>query len=284
MKILVTGAEGFIGRYMVDYFDAIGIGKSVDITNESEVDSLMWECDSDVVIHCAGKKDLGWCAKNPAETFMVNEIGTRNICNHLSGAKIILLSSDHVFSGRRGMYAFDDTPDPVTAYGMSKMMAEFHVSEATDYAICRTSAVYGWSDRPMFLNWLMETCNKGEEANIFTNVYNSPTYVRDLCEIIERIINEDKNGVFHTAGKYPISKYDFAKLAAEILGFDGDRITKVVKDKIDVRHDTSLCVDESELALFMTFNDAETGLKRMKDDARYYKKQIQGEQDSPDQP
>src|SRR6185503_10069742 len=165
MKILITGANGFLGYYLVvqllekDY-SVIATGKgecrlpfthdirfqylSMDVTDPFNVHDVSENIKPDVVIHAGAMSKPDECEMDQMKTYLVNVEGTIQLLINAEELKcfFIFLSTDFVFDGEKGMYKEDDAPRPVNYYGRTKLEAEETVKEyAFDWAIVRTVLV-----------------------------------------------------------------------------------------------------------------------------------------------
>ena len=287
---MITGSNGFIGSYMSEYlrgifkvfqtdktFDA-GTGSEdsifMDITDANLVGQVMSQYRPDIVLHLAAIKDVGFCEGNPEEARRTNCYGTRNILEACAqvGAFPIYLSSDYVFEGNKGMYAEKDVRHPLTIYGKTKKESEDLVMNfRIPYCVCRSGAVYGHSMRQSpLLTWATEKFKKGELIDAFVNVYSTPTCVYDLCEAIELIAEERRQGILHIAGCQRVSRRDFLKAYALSYGFDPDLVGEEEYRHTPSLHsfrrptDLSLNAVASEKKLEMRFLNVREGFEALK--------------------
>lgn len=173
LNILVTGAKGQLGSYLVNELRSLSFFKStmignvfgidkdeLDITNREAVANFFNKnvvkppIDIDYVIHCAAATDTAAIEKNPyGASYDVNVLGTKNIATSCAnnGIKLIFISTDYVLSEYSRNTEFGYTPHPVNAYGMQKLLAEKEVMLAykdrpKDYSIIRSSWMFGNSE------------------------------------------------------------------------------------------------------------------------------------------
>ena len=134
MKILVTGASGFLGRRAARYFETLGwrvlapAHSELDITDGEAVLSWMRQHRPDCVLHTAAVSDTGVCQREPERSERINVDGSVHLaaaCKE-TGAKFIFCSSDQVYSGSAfsGPHREDEPLTPNNVYAMQKLSAE----------------------------------------------------------------------------------------------------------------------------------------------------------------
>ncbi|MGZ8538619.1 MAG: SDR family oxidoreductase [Flavisolibacter sp.] len=253
LKILVTGANGFVGNYLIrellqnNYFViAIGRGESrldietenliycsVDFTNNEELKLIFEEYNPDVVIHSGAMSKPDECELNKEAAFRTNVTGTINLLSHSKRAKsfFVYISTDFVFSGSKENYdeESDDTY-PVNYYGETKLLAEGEVKKYEfDWAIVRTVLVYGkpLKNRQNLLTNTAAALQKGEALKIFDDQVKTPTYVGDLVSGIVSIVKKKAKGVYHLSGKDILTPYKMSIAVADHLNLDASLIARV---------------------------------------------------------
>lgn len=177
IKILVTGAKGQLGSYLVDQLNkmatlsdsfigsAYGIDKDdLDITDRSAVMGFFnnhgagMPAKIDCVVHCAATTDTAAIENDPyGPSYDVNVIGTRNIAQAcaLNKIKLVFISTDYVLSEKSELVVLDYMPYPVNAYGTQKLLAEKEVETTyrdwpSGFMILRPSWMYGNSTKSFF--------------------------------------------------------------------------------------------------------------------------------------
>jgi len=286
-KVLVTGSSGLLGGKLVK---ALSEGYKVipthnteathpnsirmDIVDRDRVFKVLAESSPDVVVHAAAETSVDECETSKELAWGVNALGTKNIAEASVkiGARLIYISTDYVFDGRKGLYSEEDEVNPINHYGLTKLKGEEFVRElCEDFLIARASVVYGWHPRKLnFATWVIDSLKNRRRIPVVEDHYNSPTLADDLEDIIRRMVGSKAVGVYHTAGGERVSRYEFALKIAETFGLDRSLIAPVkmvdVKGWIARRpRDSSLCVDKLQKKIGIQPSDLAGALRRMKE-------------------
>ncbi|WIM05135.1 MAG: SDR family oxidoreductase [Candidatus Nitricoxidivorans perseverans] len=259
MKILVLGANGMIGSTMIRVFseiedwDVAGTVRSdrarllfpvsvagklvsgVELSNPDSLPRLFREVKPDVVVNCAGLTKHLPAGNDPMQAMTMNAMLPRRlseICG-IDGTRLIHVSTDCVFSGRKGNYSEDDPPDAEDVYGRSKHMGEV---TGPNIVTLRTSTIgHELGTCHGLLEWFLAQSEcKGYRRAIFSGL---PTVV--FARVVRDIVipNEALSGLYHV-GARPIDKDSLLRLIARAYG----RNTTIVPDD-EVSIDRSLNVD-----------------------------------------
>lgn len=239
-KILVTGADGFLGTKLMDIlpnkgFEVVGTTLCrekprfifLDIRDRENTIRVISNERPDAVIHTAAITNVDWSETKKEETFETNVKGTENValgCKEI-GAKIILISTDYVFDGsKEDPYTEEDKCNPLGVYAESKLEAEKTVMKTDDnYIIARVNVLYGYNgknDKKTFVNWVADSLRNGKEINAFKNQYSCPTLIDDIAYALATLIEKDRKGIYLVAGKEYISRLEFARKIAKAFGLD----------------------------------------------------------------
>ena len=233
MRVLITGAGGFIGRHLIrrlrrDSGASIsgtyrsqspgeegGEWHRVDLTDAAELDRVFRLSMPDVVVHLAAMADVGTAEREPVAAAAVNVTATSEIARLCAehGSRLVFASTEYVFDGKLGFYRENDDPNPTTHYGRTKLEGEQEVERlASNWCTVRTSIVYGWPapGRRNFVPWLVERLRAGQTYEGSTEVLRTPVYVGHLVDGIARLAEGDQQGIQHIAGSDWVSMYDFA--------------------------------------------------------------------------
>jgi len=237
-KILIIG-KGFLGGTIFSTCQNAGIhvlgthyNKStpiIDITNIHSIEKVVNQFRPDLIINCAALTNLDQIESNPERAYAINAHGTKNIAevSRQNKIKMIHISTDSVFDGKKGMYSEDDIRNPINEYAKSKKMGEDFVKEKLDtYIIIRTN-FYGYNSEGKFLfNWILKKIKEKQEITGFSDIIFNPLEIRNLSDMIKELAYKDFNGVIHLSSNEIFSKYEFIIKIAKMLNFDMRSIIK----------------------------------------------------------
>ena len=256
LNILVLGADGMLGYDVYEHFKKLSMMKDSNVgivTGITLADGLdftvrhelgVWMSDKihyDVCINCIAYTDT-WKAEHDTEgklmSYKLNALAPQYIaesCNHYK-TKLIHISTDYVFS--QYSYSFisqkaspNDKVWPINNYGMHKLLGEKGIAESfksnKDYAILRTSWLYGAHNNKSFIHKFMKNVGKAcKEANneksaevivdMTSDEHSVPTSTACVIDCIDDVIKYGKYGIMHAVpfsaiSETPPSRLDFAK-------------------------------------------------------------------------
>lgn len=224
-KILVTGCNGQLGRAIrreyandnvtfinTDVAEAEGVAR-LDITDVDEVLSLVRDTRPEVIINCAAHTNVDACEQQWDLAYKINAIGPRNLSIAASdtGAKLIHVSTDYVFGGDGTVpYTEFDEPNPVSAYGKTKLEGERFVREfARNYFIFRTAWLYG--DGKNFVKTMLRLSDTHDEVSVVFDQKGSPTSAVELAKAIRHYESTENYGVFHATCEGDTNWAEFAE-------------------------------------------------------------------------
>jgi dTDP-4-dehydrorhamnose reductase len=239
-RIIITGANGYIGSNLRKYFEQknfeifsfilenskIKNYFQVNLVDEKKVFELVRRISPEIIIHTAGISNLKACEEDKELNVKATSGIIRAIEKTNQKIKLIFLSSDYVFDGKKGNYKERDKKLPKTYYGKNKSDSENEIiKHLKNYIIIRTANVYGRGGN--FFNFILESLRQNKEIEVFNNVFYTPTHIDYLVDSIDALIEKDWKGVIHIAGKEKISRYNFALKMAKVLGADKKLIKSV---------------------------------------------------------
>ncbi|MGG5316778.1 dTDP-4-dehydrorhamnose reductase [Enterococcus sp. AZ072] len=221
--ILLTGGNGQLGtelRKLLDEkgWDYISTDADVlDITDAEKTMEYITDLKPELIYHCAAYTAVDKAEDEGKELDeKINVEGTRNVAKaaKAAGSKLVYISTDYVFDGTRkdGMYQVDDTTNPQSEYGRTKLLGEQAVQEVMeDYYIIRTSWVFGIYGHN-FVYTMQRLAETHKQLTVVNDQYGRPTWTRTLAEFITFVIeNGAPFGVYHLSNENSCSWFEFAK-------------------------------------------------------------------------
>ncbi|MBN8878095.1 MAG: SDR family oxidoreductase [Sphingobacteriales bacterium] len=296
MNVLITGANGFLGHYLVkkllqENYSVIATGKGesrlpfedngqfvyapLDFTDPYAVHDVFDRYKPAVVIHAGAMGKPDECEAQQWQAYLVNVEGTVTLLMNAADQRsfFVYVSTDFVFDGSKGSYREEDKTGPVNYYGKTKQEAEEAVMEYEgDWAIVRTVLVYGQplSGRSNILTIVRDKLEQGQSYNVVDDQFRTPTYVEDLADGIVRIINRQAKGIYHLSGEDLLTPYQMALLTADHLGLDKNLIHRAMAADFSqpARRpvNTSLIIEKAKRVLGYAPVSFEEGLKKMFED------------------
>lgn len=219
MKVLVTGSTGQLGYDVVKKttmlgWEVTGVGTSdLDITNTNEVRAFVATLKPEVIIHCAAYTAVDLAEDKRDDAYNVNVNGTSNLSNAAKeiDCKFVYISTDYVFDGSgETPFQVKDFTNPIGYYGETKLIGEQVVQNLIEkYFIVRISWVFGLNGNN-FVKTMLRLGQERTELNVVDDQIGSPTYTRDLAELIVSMVQSDKYGVYHATNEGYCSWADFA--------------------------------------------------------------------------
>lgn len=236
MKILLTGASGFVGAAFAEAatrrghqvigvvgrasFAITGLAQrhALDLRTPAAVTALVLEVFPDAIVNCAAVSEPGACDVDPATAQAMNVVlpaTLARLAHHLS-ARFLHISTEQVFDGTRPPYAIGDATHPLNLYGRQKVESEIQVhAAAPEFAVTiRAPLLTGNSPggaRSLHERLLADWA-AGRTPRLYRDEIRQPCTAGNLAEVlVELCERRDFLGVFHWAGAEPLSRVDLAK-------------------------------------------------------------------------
>lgn len=287
MKVLVTGCSGLLGSALCvlfrESFETYGTYSShkvdikdcntaqLDITNARQTSSFIKKLKPEIVVHTAALVGVNACDKSPKIASKINVKGAENVLSSASksSSKLIYISTDYVFDGKKGIYTEEDSTNPINHYGKTKLEGE-QTAEKFDSCIIRT-AIHGWNifpERQSFSSWVVDALKNKKVIDVFEDQFNSMIFVNNLAEVIKEAVEKDKKGIYHIAGSERMSKARFSMKIADIFDLDSSLINPVrTREELLATRplDVSLDISKAKKEFTTKILNAGEGITMMKD-------------------
>jgi dTDP-4-dehydrorhamnose reductase len=209
-RVLITGAQGQLGRALQDRFadeDVLALSHQQWDVSFPPSDNLS-QGDFELVLHGAGWTDVDGAEADPQGATAVNVGGTAHAASF--GAPLVTFSTDYVFDGRkREPYVESDGPNPLSAYGRSKLLGE--AAAGQNAWIVRTSWLFGPTGHN-FVRTMLRLGTEREEVAVVDDQRGCPTFVGHLAAAVRELVDEEREqGVWHVAASGDCTWADFAE-------------------------------------------------------------------------
>ncbi len=236
LKILITGAKGQLG---VAIKNISGLYKNIefvftdlpelDITDEKKVNAFIKNSGFSYIINCAAFTAVDDAEIQKDNAFLINSEAVKILSKiaAMNKLRFVHISTDYVFDGKNYRpYTEDDTPNPQTIYGLSKLQGENHLLNQGNSLIIRTSWLYSMMEQS-FVRKIIKAATANKEIKVIYDQTGTPTFSGDLASAILQIISgieshqiEFVPGIFHYSNEGIASWYDFAMDIIEYLGIN----------------------------------------------------------------
>lgn len=225
VKILLTGAQGFLGLRIAQAMPVIA-APSLRDASQDDVKRLMDEVQPEVVMHTAAISDIGECERDPDASRRANVLLPEAIARAAGGAKLLMLSTDQVYSGcaDEGPYREDDVC-PANLYARHKLEMEQRVLDVNpDAVLLRATWMYdmpicGAKNRGNFLMNVMQAAMTGQPVAFPKEQYRGITWAREVAERMKDAIALP-GGVYNFGSGNDMSMYDTAAFLAQRMGLN----------------------------------------------------------------
>jgi dTDP-4-dehydrorhamnose reductase len=224
MPVVVIGANGQLAHDLIPALAGAGyevtgfLHSQIEITNINSVREILGKIPHDTVINTAAYHKVDELEENPSRAFSVNSIGPYNLASvcRETGATLIHLSTDYVFSGQKGRpYLESDAPSPVNIYGISKAAGEMAIRYVCPHHyIIRTSGLYGAAGPSgkgsNFVDLMIKLAGEGKPIRVVNDQTLTPTTTKALSAQIVKLLPIEEYGTFHATCQGECTWFDFA--------------------------------------------------------------------------
>ena len=216
--VLVTGAAGLIGTYLVrtaarwvaDWRVEGVTRRDADLTDHGQVKALWSRLQPQAVIHCAALSRTGQCEGNPSLARAINIEATERLASLAHDKPFLFLSSDQVFDGAKGWYVETDEGRPLNVYGQTKMEAEQVVMQNQAHTVIRVALTAGCSETGdrSFVEDMRQACRQGHTLTLFTDEFRCPLPAGVVARAVWELLAHGPAGLYHLGGSERMSRWD----------------------------------------------------------------------------
>jgi len=230
-----------------------------------EIRKVLVKSSIDIVIHTAALSNIELCESNPLLAKHVNVQLTSNIAfaAYLHGAKLVHISTDHLFDGLLSMRSENDKTNPLNNYAKTKLQSEEIVTMVCPEALIIRTNFYGWgtSYRRSFSDEIICSLKNRKEIHLFDDVYYTPILINLLVDLVHNLLKKAASGIFNIVGDERLSKYEFGIKLAEEFCLNTKLIcsTQLIKREDLVRRPLDMSLDNNKVKNLLGIAIGEVG-------------------------
>lgn len=225
MKILVTGASGKLGHYLMRRQGVEGCSRSgaghhrFDLT-DSDLETRLEGIAPEVVLHCAALSAISDCLSRPEQADLINHQATARLAEWCSrrAVRLVYVSTDMVFDGESAPYDENSAASPLSEYGRSKLRGEQSVLEH-GHLVARVALLVGpaLGAGQSYYDQLVTNLRAGRPVSLFQDEWRGMISYEDAAEALLRLAGGSGKGLVHVAGSR-LSRLEMGRLVATALG------------------------------------------------------------------
>jgi dTDP-4-dehydrorhamnose reductase len=238
LKILLTGKNGQIGhelsRLLPQLGDVVALDRQqVDLTKPEQIRHAIRDARPQIIVNTAAYTAVDQAEKEEALARTINADAPGLMAEEAKkiGAVLVHYSTDYVFDGSKtSPYVENDPPNPINAYGRTKLAGEQAIAAASAaHLIIRTAWVYGTRGKN-FLLTILRLATESEELRIVRDQTGAPTWAREIAAATTRILKQvsgregpvaslsNLGGIYHMTAAGETNWCEFAQAILNLAG------------------------------------------------------------------
>lgn len=218
-RTLLIGGRGQIGselsQLLPSQAETLTVDRTqLDLVDPDQIVNLIRDWRPDIVVNAAAYTAVDKAETHERDAFAINAEAPRLIAEESRrlGAMLVHYSTDYVFDGKKNSpYVEDDAPNPINAYGRSKLAGENAIrASGVRHLILRTSWVYGLYGNN-FLLTMLKLARERDEIRVVADQRGTPNWSQQLAKATAQLMAMQVEGLFHLTSQGDASWFDFAK-------------------------------------------------------------------------
>jgi dTDP-4-dehydrorhamnose reductase len=256
VRILLTGPTGQVGSALLDTLPSLGevipVDRSeLDLANAASIRAAVREVRPEVIVNAAAYTAVDRAESEEQLALVINRDGSAVLAEEAArfGALLVHFSTDYVFDGEKASpYDETDSPNPLNAYGRSKLAGEQAIQAAGGrHLILRTSWVYAASGKN-FLLTMLALARQGKALRVVDDQFGAPTSNLMIAAAVPEAIRRGGSGVFHMSAQGETTWYRFARAIFEATGTQASLVAIPSSDyKTPARRPRNSMLDNAKL-------------------------------------
>lgn len=222
--VAILGGKGMLGTDLAEQCRNNSLDFEIydlpefDITNTEQLEEIIRR--SETIINCAAYTNVDDAESESELAYKINAqaVGSLGALAKKMQKQVLHISTDFVFDGQKQSPYFEtDEPNPISAYGRSKLEGEKLLAESNcDYCIIRTEWTYGKAGNN-FVKKLISRAKDNKDLKVVDDQIGSPTATTEVAKAICQLLPQHPQGLFHFAAADYVSRFDMAKFVFENL-------------------------------------------------------------------
>lgn len=265
-KILIIGAASILSNYLIkdlkENFEVyLLFNKRKRIISKTKRINLNLNLKKDLkkisnmkfflIINCAAITDVDDCEKNNHKCLNINFFLVKKIVNEIKNTKtkFVQISTDQLFSSKKGFISEIEKPKPLNNYAKSKFLAEKYViNNLTKFFIIRTN-FFGWglSYKKTFSDNVIANLKKKRKIKVLSDVNFNPILLNDLSKIIKRMIKTNRYGIYNVCSNEKLLKIDLAKKIASKFNLQEKLIIPIKRSILKTKRPKNMVLSNIKL-------------------------------------
>jgi len=239
MRVLVTGAAGMLARDLVPCLQKRGHEtlappeNDLDISRIAAIRKWTGSFNPDVIINCAAYTKVDQAEREEPLAMLINGLAVQSLCLVCQEADIPLVhfSTDYVFDGiKNGPYTIYDHPNPINAYGHTKLLGENYVLWLLNrFYLVRTSWLFGIHG-PNFIETMLTLAQKQRQVSVVNDQKGCPTWTQHLSEAVLSLIESGRYGIYNATNSGPTTWFEYAREIFRLAG-TGTEVLPISSDQ-----------------------------------------------------
>lgn len=220
-RIIVTGAAGLIGQYVVKSaprwapkWEVHALSRAdLDLTDSTAVERAWRAIKPDAVIHCAAMSRTKDCEQQPELARRINVEATAHLARLSKDIPFIFLSSGEVFDGAGSWYHESDRADPINIYGKNKLEAERDVLQNPGHTVVRIVLTAGMSrhENRSFVEDMCRAVKNGGNVTLYDDEFRCPLPAGVIARVMWELLDRKRPGLYHLGGRERLSRWEIGQ-------------------------------------------------------------------------
>tara|TARA_Y100000590_G_C15575732_1_gene960379 strand:- start:104 stop:988 length:885 start_codon:yes stop_codon:yes gene_type:complete len=223
----------------------------LDLFNEKKLCQFIKQNNIDTIINVAGFTNIEQCEKDKKKAFKINVNIVKNlkVVAKKFNIKIIHISTDHIFNGKKiGYYSEKSKTSPINYYSKTKLMAENKIKQYKKSLIIRTNFFGGKSDtKNSFSEYILNNIINKKYTCLWSNIYFTPVNINFLIDVVNKLIIKNKFGIINISSNDKISKFNFGLKLCKHLKLNEKYLLKKNEDNNSVERPKNMSLSNKKL-------------------------------------